>query len=104
MFDAPPGLDERLKAARSPKVINLNCITKLDVPVEKVLQGAEDANLTDVVIVGYREDGSEYFASSAADGGTVLWLLERAKLRLLRMVDEEAEDVDEERCNRSLVA
>ena len=32
-------------------------------------------------------DGEEYFASSIADGGTVLWLIERMKLQLLREVE-----------------
>lgn len=76
----------------SEKVVDIGTITTLDVPVEKVIQAAIDADLQDIVIVGFRYDGSEYFASSAADGGAVLWLLERAKLRLLQTVDEEAED------------
>lgn len=72
-------------------VTNLNQITKLDIPAERVLQAALDAELTDVVIIGYDLDGNEYFASSMADGGNALWLLERAKLELLRTVDYEAE-------------
>lgn len=68
-------------------ITNLNQVTKLDIPAERVLQAALDAGLTDVVITGYDPDGNEYFASSMADGGDALWLLERAKLELLRIGD-----------------
>ena len=34
--------------------------------------------------MGYTETGEEYFASSIADGGDVLWLMERMKAALLR--------------------
>lgn len=58
--------------------------TRLDIPAERVLNGAAEAKLERVVVLGYDADGEEYFASSIADGGSVLWLLERLKLRLLR--------------------
>jgi hypothetical protein len=68
-------------------VVVLPVVTCLDLPPERVLQAALEAGLTEVIIVGYAADGSEYFASSVGDGGDVLWHLERAKLRLLRTVD-----------------
>jgi len=43
--------------------------------------------LESVVIVGEYEDGSEYFSSSVGNGPEVLWMLERAKLKLLTAVD-----------------
>jgi len=58
-------------------------ITKLDVPAERVLEAARLAELTDIVILGYDKDENEWFASSIADGGTVLWLMERLKKQLL---------------------
>lgn len=64
-------------------IIYLGGITKLDVLVERVLQGALDSDLESVVLVGYTKEGEEYFASSIADGGTCLWLLEKLKKRLL---------------------
>ena len=70
------------------KVINIGGITKLDLPVDRVLDGAKD-RLESVVIIGYDKDGAEYFASSIADGGDVMWLLERCKLKLMRTVDED---------------
>jgi len=66
-------------------VVVLGVVTTLDIPVERVLEGAKD--LTKVVLVGYDADGEEYFASSFSDGGEAIWLMERAKLKLLRMAD-----------------
>ena len=45
--------------------------------------------LEGVIIIGYGHMGIEYFASTYADGGDVLWLLERMKLRLLTVEVEE---------------
>lgn len=64
------------------KVIPLNNVTRLDMPADRVLEAAI-GKLEKVVVLGYDEDGDEYFASSVADGGTVLWLMERLKLKLL---------------------
>lgn len=63
------------------KVIPLGIPTRLDVPVNQVLDNAK--HLEGVVIMGYDKDGEYYFASSYADGGTVMWLLEKLKQRLL---------------------
>ena len=41
--------------------------------------------LDGVVIMGYTTDGEEYFASTYADGSTVLWLAERMKKMLLEV-------------------
>ena len=71
-----------------PDVVNLDNITRLDIPVERILAAAQEAGLESVVVIGYCEDGEEYFASSFADGGDVVWLMERAKLKLLRVIDE----------------
>ena len=38
-----------------------------------------------VVVLGFDDDGELCFASSIADGGTVIWLLEQAKLALLNV-------------------
>lgn len=71
------------------KVVVLPCVTSLDIPVEKILDAALEKELRDVVVLGYDADGDEYFASSIADGGTVLWLMERLKLQLLGYGEEE---------------
>ena len=69
-------------------VVILDMVTTHDIPAERVLRGALDADLEQVTIVGVGADGEEYFASSVADGGSVLWMIERAKLKLLQVVDD----------------
>ena len=71
------------------KVVVLDCLTRHDIPPERVLQKALESDLEGVVVMGYGRDGSRYFASSYADGGTVLWLAERMKQELLAMEDGE---------------
>lgn len=70
-------------------VIKLQMITKLDIPPDSVLTSAL-GQLESVVIMGYTKDSMEYFASSFADGGEVLWLAERLKHILI------TSDYDEE--------
>lgn len=68
-------------------VVRFTGITKLDIHADHVLESAI-GKLEGVVVLGYDKDGQEYFASSYADGGDMLWLLERAKKALLEMADE----------------
>ena len=63
-------------------VILFNGITKLDLDPDMVLENTK-GKLKGVILIGYDKGGEEYFASTYADGGDVLWLLERMKLRLL---------------------
>jgi coenzyme F420-reducing hydrogenase delta subunit len=65
-------------------VIRFNGVTRLNVEPDIVLEAAIGA-LDGVVVLGYSKDGEEYFASSYADGGDVLWLLERLKKQLLEV-------------------
>ena len=67
-------------------VVPIGCITSLDLPADTVLEGAHGA-LKSVVLIGYDLNGEEYFASSIADGGTALWLMERLKQKLLNGSD-----------------
>lgn len=64
-------------------VVTLSVVTKLDIPPDQVLDKAKAKGLTGCVVVGWDKDGGIYFASSIADGGDVLWLLEHAKKQLL---------------------
>lgn len=66
------------------EIVNWSGITRLDMPPDRILEAAKD-KLEGVVILGFTKDGDEYFASSYADGGEMLWLLERAKKALLSM-------------------
>lgn len=68
-------------------LITLNQKTSLDVPADRVLNAAI-GNVEKVVIIGYDNDGAFYFASSMADGGDVLWLLENLKVNLLQIARE----------------
>jgi len=65
-------------------VVILNNITRLNIPADRVLEAAI-GNLDKVVILGYDKDDQEYFASSIADGGTVMWLMERLKKKMLEI-------------------
>jgi hypothetical protein len=62
--------------------------TRLDVDPSRVLDGARDAALESVVVIGFKEAGA-YFASSMANPADVLWMLETAKLTLLTTPDDE---------------
>jgi hypothetical protein len=64
-------------------VIDFTGVTLLDTPPPKVLEYAARANLQDVVVLGWDDDGNLYFASSSADGAEVNWLLDSAKQELL---------------------
>lgn len=64
------------------KIIILPCVTSLNLPPNRVLQGAW-GKLQGVVVIGWEKQGDFYFASSIADGGDVMWLLEKAKKELL---------------------
>ena len=72
-------------------VVELQMITTLDIDPQRVLRIASEKNLTDVVIIGYDPEGHQYFASSVADGGAVLWMMEHAKLLLLKVAREGTE-------------
>jgi hypothetical protein len=65
-------------------VVVLPVVTKLDLPPDRIIEAAL-GKLESVVIMGYDKDGNEYFAASCADGGDVLWILERSKLKLLQV-------------------
>jgi hypothetical protein len=56
-----------------------------------VLASAYQADLEHAIVIGYRKDGREYFFSSYADGGAVLWHLARAQHKLMLLADN-AED------------
>ena len=70
-----------------PKVVTLNVTTNLDIPADRVLQAAL-GELQDVVLLGRKLDGEYYFASSVADGGTVLWMWEKLKAQLMTAGEE----------------
>ena len=65
-------------------VIPLGMATTLKMPVDPLLDAAK-GQLADVLIVGWDADGELYIASSSADCGEILWLIEKSKQRLLEV-------------------
>ena len=53
--------------------------TTLPVPAEKVLKGAIEAKLSNVLVIGTTESGELYLAGSISEAPEILWLLENAK-------------------------
>lgn len=66
-------------------VHELDIVTRLDIPAERVLRRAIKAEIDKVVVLGWDQNGEAYFASSIADGAEVLWLLELCKKQLLEI-------------------
>ena len=65
------------------KIIEGHFNTTLPVPAEKVLKGALEYKLSDVIIIGKTDDGDLYLASSMPEAPEILWLLENAKCFIL---------------------
>jgi len=63
-------------------VIPIGGVTKLDLPADRILESAK-GKMEGVVIIGFDKDGDVYSASSYADGGTVMWLLEACKTKMM---------------------
>jgi hypothetical protein len=66
------------------KVVNLNCVTRLDLPADRILEEAI-GKLDKAIVIGYDKAGELYIASSVADGSDILWFLERAKKKLFEV-------------------
>lgn len=73
-------------------VVRFPGITRLDLPVEQIIDRAREAGLTEVVIIGFDAEGDEFFASSKADGAQVMYHMQRAIHRLNCIIDEGFED------------
>jgi hypothetical protein len=68
-------------------VTYLSVETTLPIPVERILEMAKE-KVDEVVVVGYVKDSHDlYCASSTADLGVVLVLLERAKALIMRRLE-----------------
>lgn len=65
-------------------VLRFTGITFLDTLPDTILEGAL-GKLESVIVLGYTNDGEEYFAASMADGADALWHLQRAAHKLLSM-------------------
>ena len=69
-------------------VIFLNADSTLDIPVERVLEGAMKAGLEIALVAGRYEDGRFYLACSSCELPLIVTLLELAKRRLLREIED----------------
>jgi len=73
-------------------VVDLDTVSTIDTPVHKIINKAEGANLTDIVILGFDAEGELFFSSSKADAGEVFYHLEMAKYRLMKVCNREHKD------------
>lgn len=64
------------------KVVEFSGITRLNLDPDRVLERAK-GKLQGVVVLGYDQDGEFFGATSYADGGDLLWLLELCKKKLM---------------------
>lgn len=58
-------------------------VAQPDNPVSQLAEQARDANLAQILVLGWGSDGGLYVRSSNTDPKEVLWLLEQAKARLI---------------------
>lgn len=65
------------------EVIFLDILTRLDIPVDRVLDAAKESGLESVIVVGRDGNGEFYLASSKANVVEVLWDLEVAKHKII---------------------
>jgi len=75
-----------------PNVEHLRTVTSLDISATAILARAHDAGLTEVVVVGIRGNGREYFAANISDAAATMYHLQRGIHKLNQVVDGDYED------------
>ncbi len=83
-----------MPCADHANVAQIDVVTSLDIDPVAVLAGAHNVGLAEVVVVGFTEDGKEYFASSISDAGQSMYHLQRGIYRLNKTMDQEHESRD----------
>lgn len=73
-------------------IVQWNGITKLDLPPELILTEGLETDLEHVLLLGWTKDGQFYFASTFAGAPENLYLMERARHELMKMVDRLTDD------------
>jgi hypothetical protein len=68
---------------RMSKVVELNTEFYRELPPQRVLAAASDADLQAVLVIGLDQDDELYVASSTGDPMENLWLAERFKHKLM---------------------
>ena len=61
-------------------------LTRHDIPVKRVLETALKEDLDEVLVIGIKNGGELFNASSTPEASRLLMLIELTKLRLLQMV------------------
>lgn len=69
-------------------VVNWPYPSRVDLPAADVLAAAAKEDFEGVIVLGFLKNGETYMASSYADGGTGMWLMERAKRAMHEWADE----------------
>lgn len=69
-------------------VIIANIETRLPLPAERILDGARDADLSEILLLGWMPDGQFYAAATHNDLGNHLILLEKAKAVLMQQLED----------------
>jgi hypothetical protein len=70
-------------AMSDDNVVELKLLTTINLPPERILNAALEADLAALVIVGYDKNGEYYFHSSIPHGATINWLLDQCKKRII---------------------
>jgi hypothetical protein len=65
-------------------VVHLDMPTTLDIPPERVLKAALEADLNMALVLGWTEDGAMYASCSSGNIPEVLFLLEKFKQEILK--------------------
>lgn len=68
-------------------VVVLQVETTLDLPLDRILDGARENEITDCLLLGYDKSGEFYLASQTVDAGKLLLLMERARGLLMRRLE-----------------
>lgn len=66
------------------EVISFRGITKLDLDADRTLEGLK-GQLKGFVLMGYDLEDNFFFSSTYANGGDVLWLMEKYKHMLMEL-------------------
>ena len=73
-------------------VVELNCLTRLPIPPERVLRGANEFHVEhpfeEVLVCGFDEEGELQLFASEAEKARILWLLKKAELFILTEAQE----------------
>lgn len=66
------------------EVVSFRGVTKLDLNPDQTLEGLK-GSLKGFVLIGYDLEDNTFFSSTYAEGGDVLWLIEKLKHMLMNV-------------------